>query len=449
VSTTFASPADRKCQVTTTQYFRAFARFWRLIVLCVVLGLFIPLVIGLLTSSTYVSSTSVLVAGTSTAQTGAADAYQSTILAQQRMATYADIAQGPTLAKRINDELDTKLSVHDLEHRIDVTVPEGSSILRIDVTDTDRDRARVLASQAATAMVEVVKDLESVRGRTFSLLRARVVADASTPTRVSEPPVWRNAALGAAAGLVLGLALAVALSRLDPRLTDVTAVQEALEAPVLGVLPVSGRRKSRVGAAADTQGWDAAIRELRTNIFFRHPGPDRCLVLAITSPHPVDQLPRIGGAVAAALIDTGSRVLLVDADLHEPREAPVFDQYAEQPAGLSSYLEGTSTEEEVIRQDEDFGIDVVPAGVHLANPADLLHTQPFATLLESAAKRYDFVLVMTPALSVGTDALAVAARCDGTLLTIRSRRTTLAQVTSARRQLDRLNAELIGAVLLT
>ncbi len=85
--------------MTTTQYLRTFARFWRLVALCVVLGLVVPLVIGAFASSTYVASTSVLVTGTAATQTGSADAYQSTILAQQRMATYADVARGPALAR--------------------------------------------------------------------------------------------------------------------------------------------------------------------------------------------------------------------------------------------------------------------------------------------------------------------------------------------------------------
>ncbi len=77
----------------------------------------------------------------------------------------------------------------------------------------------------------------------------------------------------------------------------------------------------------------------------------------------------------------------------------MFDQHAEMATGLTDYLEGASTEEEAIRHDDESGIDVIAAGNHSANAADLLHSQPFATLLENAAKRYDFVLVNAPAMS--------------------------------------------------
>ena len=105
----------------------------------------------------------------------------------------------------------------------------------------------------------------------------------------------------------------------------------------------------------------------------------------------------IGGALAAALVDTGARVLLVEADLHAPREASVFDQYGDDAVGLTNYLGGASTEEAVIRHDAASGVDLVSAGFALADPADLLHSQAFAALMENAARRYDFVLVNAPA----------------------------------------------------
>jgi succinoglycan biosynthesis transport protein ExoP len=439
--------------VTTTQYLRVFARFWPIVALCALVGVVVPALGAVGSAPTkYVSTTSVLVSGTAATQSGAADASQTTILAQERMATYAGVADGPTLAEDVLDGHHTHLSLAQLQRRIDVVVPQGSSVMRISVTDTDAHRAQLLASRAGTAAVHIIEDLEKVKGRDFALLHARVVVDATTPTEVpreAAAPGWRNPALGAAAGLLLGMALAVALSRLDPRVGDAEAVEELLEIPVLGVLPGPGSRAPRWGTRPRTQGWDDSVRRLRTNIFFHHPGPERCLTLALTAPHPVGVLPRIGGAVSAALAGTGDRVLLVEADLDEPSDARVFDQYVDSSLGLSAYLAGLSTEDEVIRHDDASGIDVVAAGDPPVNPADLLHSQAFATLMENAAKRYDFVLVNTPAMSVGTDAVAVAARCDGALLVVVRGRTREAQLLDAREQLRRVDAPLLGAVLIS
>lgn len=435
--------------MTPTQYLRASARFWWLVVACAVAGIAVPVIVQSSTQPTYSSTVTVLVAGTASSQTGAADAYQSTILAQQRMATYADVASGPTLARDILSEVDTELSSRQLESQIEVVVPPSSSVVRISVEDTDRDRDQLLASAAGRAMVGIVTDLETVRGRSFSLLRARVVADANTPALVSAPPAWRNPALGGAGGLVLGLALAAALSRLDPRVADDESVQAALGAPVMGVLPRPDRRRLGWGGRGPTTAWDAAVRELRTSIFFRHPGPDHCLTVAFTSPRPDDNVRTIVGATATALVDAGAKVLLVDADLRQPHPTPLLGYTGDDEPGLAAHLIGASVEGDLVLHDPQSGVDVLPAGTPMPNPAGLLHSEAFATLLQDAAERFDFVLVTTPATSVGTDAVAVAARCDVSLVTVVRHRTRWTHLTRTRRQLERVEADIVGAVLLT
>ncbi len=57
------------------------------------------------------------------------------------------------------------------------------------------------------------------------------------------------------------------------------------------------------------------------------------------------------------------------------------------------------------------------------------------------------VIFDCPPLLPVTDAAVVAARTDGTLLVVRARRTTSAQVTGAVRALQAVNATLLGCVL--
>jgi capsular exopolysaccharide synthesis family protein len=435
--------------VTTTQYVRVFRRFWRLIAVCAAVGLVVAVLVGALTSTTYTSSTGILVSSIVKNNTSASEAYSSTLLAQERMATYAVLAQGPTLAKEILDDSDIDLSESEVEDRLDVVVPASSTAMTIVVRDTDAHRAQQLASEAGDAMVKIIDRYEAARGPGRALLEARVTATAGKATSASSPPFWRNPLLGLMAGLIVGLGIAVAVARLDPRLRDESEAADELEAPVLGVLPMQRRRLDHTPWSPD-RTWEEAVRELRTNLYFRHPGGGTCLTFALTSPHPVDQLPTISDALAAALVDTGSRVLVIEADLHEPHEEVVFDQYVDaQPSGLTSYLEGTSTEEDVIRHDADSGVDVLPSGVAPPHAADLLHSQALATLLENVAQRYDFVLVSAPATTEGTGAAAVAARCDGVLLAVVLGRTRDGQLREAMTQMLRVNVPLLGGVLIS
>jgi capsular exopolysaccharide synthesis family protein len=159
-------------------------------------------------------------------------------------------------------------------------------------------------------------------------------------------------------------------------------------------------------------------------------------------------VPQLSSAVASALADTGAQVLLVEGDLLDPRLAALL---ALDPAGagLTDYLGGGATIDDVTRKHAASGVDVIVGGTPPANPADLLHSPALGQLVEDAAHRYDFVLVTAPPTTVGTDAAAVAARCDGVLLTVLRGRTTEPEVVAARTQLERVHTPVLGAVLVS
>lgn len=408
--------------MTATQYIRAFVRFWWIIGFCAIVGVVLPIVVVSHTPRNYVSSINVLVTGTPTTQASAADASLATTLAVQRVPTYSDIARSPVLAERVLMDLDTDISAAQLSERTTAVVQANSTVLKISIKDTQADRARLLASRAAKEMVAIIDRLEREQAQSSAILEAKVVGDASAPA--VSTPAWRNPSLGGAAGLLVGLALAVGISRLDPRLRDPDIVAGQVGAPVLGLVPRS-RRSRRPRNHPDRSRYDDAVQEVRTGIFFLRKDTDRCLTVAITSPSPVAGASRITGSIAEALAATGARVLVVEAD-----------------------FAGTDVTGNSLQHDQASGVDFVPAVSASGPGTDLLHGKGFASLLEEASERYDYVLVNAPATSVGTDASAVAARCRVTVLVMQSD-TRERQLREGLRHLRGVHAEVGGVVLLT
>lgn len=430
--------------MTPIQYVRAFARSWWLIVICAIVGLGVSEYVDASVPPLYTATASVLV---SSASAVPSEAVQATALAQQRIPSYADLASGSALANTLVDELDLSYTPSELQDRIKVMVPAQSTVIRITVDDTDPERTRVIAARAAEGTATMIGRLEKSRGQGASLLRVRAISNAPAPATAIAPAPWRNPALGLAGGLAIGLALAVVRARLDRRVRDESAARETLGAPILGVVPTPRWRPAGLAQGYDAKRRKKAVRELRTSIYFLHPGTDGCLTLAITSARPIERLPQIAGDVAAALVDAGARVLLVQADLHLSVQTPLLE--ADDQPGLGDYLVGDSNEEAVIHHHDASGVDVVPAGSSPTNPADLLHSEALATLLQKAAQHYDFVLVTTAATSFGTDAAAVAARCDGALVAVARRVTTRRAVRAAVTQLERVDAPVLGGVYLS
>lgn len=155
--------------------------------------------------------------------------------------------------------------------------------------------------------------------------------------------------------------------------------------------------------------------------------------------------------LAAALAVGGDSVILVDANLRNPR----LQQYFGLPNsdGLGEWLSSPSPEAAFPFQETGVpGLHLLSAG-HVSgliagvSAADLLNDDRCSYLLERLRESAEFVILDAAPLTEAADALSLAARVDGVLLLIRSGRTKRVRAQRAKESLDRVGARLLGAVL--
>lgn len=149
--------------------------------------------------------------------------------------------------------------------------------------------------------------------------------------------------------------------------------------------------------------------------------------------------------LAVVFSQLGEHTLLVDADLRRPEQHDIFDLKGRQ--GLSDMLAGRAEAEAIAKIDSFVALSVLAAGTLPPNPQELLSRPSFAALSASVESRFDAVLYDVPALSMGSDALAVAARVGGVLLVARKDQTRLADISILLDQVTRSGAEVVGSVL--
>ena len=82
-----------------------------------------------------------------------------------------------------------------------------------------------------------------------------------------------------------------------------------------------------------------------------------------------------------------------------------------------------------------------------ANPSDLLLTGRMSSILDTLRERYDFVIVDTPPVLAVADTLGMVGQFDAVVLVVSLDANTSAEVTDAEEQLQRVGAQLIGAVI--
>jgi Mrp family chromosome partitioning ATPase len=67
-------------------------------------------------------------------------------------------------------------------------------------------------------------------------------------------------------------------------------------------------------------------------------------------------------------------------------------------------------------------LSLIASSLPAKDPAELLSSAAFSSLIESLRSKFDYVIIDTPPLLAVSDAASVAARADAVLLTVRLRR---------------------------
>jgi protein-tyrosine kinase len=139
----------------------------------------------------------------------------------------------------------------------------------------------------------------------------------------------------------------------------------------------------------------------------------------------------------------GRRVLLVDADLRNPRLHQMLGTAAS--PGLADYLQGTIDEFAVMRRGPIENFFFIPSGHEISDPAELVASERLRLLLQRVEALFDWIIMDSPPAVLVSDASVLAKVCDGVLMVVRSN-TTPADVAQRARQ-EFPEEALIGVVL--
>lgn len=142
-------------------------------------------------------------------------------------------------------------------------------------------------------------------------------------------------------------------------------------------------------------------------------------------------------------MSVGRSVLLVDCDLRKPK---VHWTLGLQPhVGLAEVLLNQATVDEAITKLDGVNLDVLPVRMIPSNPSELLASPEMRRVIEEVARRYDRVVLDTPACLGLPDAKSISELCDGLVMVVRAGVTPKEDVQAALDILDR--RRVVGLVL--
>jgi capsular exopolysaccharide synthesis family protein len=150
--------------------------------------------------------------------------------------------------------------------------------------------------------------------------------------------------------------------------------------------------------------------------------------------------------LAAALAEAGQRVLVLDSDFHKPEVHRFLD--VPNGPGLSDLVHTEENAQQLPALSRPTSIEsvrLVTAGTMTEQPPAL--PMRIGELLSEARGLADVVLVDSPPMLVGNDAMDLMPYVDTVLVACRSGRTTREQAERASELLARMRVPVIGAAL--
>jgi protein-tyrosine kinase len=200
-------------------------------------------------------------------------------------------------------------------------------------------------------------------------------------------------------------------------------------------------------AAADPYSEDLeSIRTIRTQLMLRwYDKSNGHNALAVASSSRGDGRSHLAASLAIAFSQSGENVLLIDGDLRRPSQHELLD--LDNRVGLSTLLSAQTMLEPIIHVQQLPGLFVMPSGPVPPNPLELFCRPLWAQFLAEAKETFDVLVIDTPALAAGEDAVLTASRAGAALVVARSGETRLRAFLDMVRGLSNSGIEVVGSVL--
>lgn len=299
--------------------------------------------------------------------------------------------------------------------------------------------------QEALTLKMLQNKLEEARIAEAQLVsNVRIVGQASAPTSPASPKPSAALVLGLVAGLASAIGVILLAELLNNKVGSSGEVESQLKVPVLGVLPkrlpLQPRRLD--GFLNNAEAIEPYRRVLKT---LELSSKDRLKSILVSSSVANEGKSGVAAHLAIVAALMSRRTLLVDADLSHSLQHHFFD-LSEQP-GLTDAVNQNASLDSIVQPTSIPNLDVLTQGQWLNRPAQVLETDAMRTLVETAMKDYDLVIIDTSPITRYADAMTLSEYTDGVVLVVRPEFTPKAAALQSIADLQKSGAELLGVLV--
>lgn len=221
-------------------------------------------------------------------------------------------------------------------------------------------------------------------------------------------------------GFILGLCLPTAFILLvnffDSRILTQEDIESNTQLPIIGNIMHSLDASELTVFVNPKSNIAESFRDLRTNLEFMLTGPN-AKVISIHSTNPGEGKSYNSINMSTILAMNEHKVLLIGADMRKPKLHKIFN--TSNKHGLSTYLIGVDTFDQVIYPTQIENLSIMPSGPIPPNPSEILSKSAMKELIEWARQHYDYIVLDNAPVAMVTDGIIVSRLSDLNIFILR------------------------------
>ena len=382
---------------------------------------------------------------------------------KQLVNTYMEVLKDDAVMNAVAEKLSKQFEENVLSQNFTVndsgkiTPASIRSCLAISsVTDTSAVKVTATAKNAEVAAA-ICNDLTQVAPQyveeAVGVGSINTIDTAKVYNAPVAPNTMKNTMIGAVAGFMLIVLIIFLIDFFDNTIKDTDALGKKYNKAIIGDIQAFGDSKKKRDADdvhLKLTDKDApfhiieSYKSIRTNLSFALSTVEK-KTFAVSSANPGEGKSTTTANIAIAIAESGSHVLLIDADMRKSVQHKIFELVNKK--GLSTAVSKIHTSDECIQKNVMENLDVLTSGPIPPNPSELLASDSMTSILETLRDRYTTIVIDTPPVNVVTDAMELAKNVSGIIMVVRYGITTIDDVEESMNKINFSQLNVLGFIM--
>ncbi|WP_321290657.1 polysaccharide biosynthesis tyrosine autokinase [uncultured Sunxiuqinia sp.] len=262
------------------------------------------------------------------------------------------------------------------------------------------------------------KRAEAEIAKASNIPDVKIVDKATLLTLIEKGPKKRlSYIIGLFIGLFIPFSILTVRDYFDETIHTPDEVKKLTEIPLVGKVFHNSFAEAVPIVEHPRSSLAESLRDLRTNIEYitlnKYP-----VVIGVHSVIPSEGKSFVSTNLSAIFAMNSKKVVLVGADMRKPMLNKLLEIKMGQE-GLSTYLIGQNSMDEIIKSTHIENLDLVASGPIPPNPVELLSNERFSRFLNELRIKYDVIVFDNSPLSLVTDSRIIARYTDVDLYVMR------------------------------